>query len=325
MTDAELRDAAVKHLQATTISYPDWQRRVKAGKYTPKDGSGTEWGKAFAAFGQIAPDPPNRLTAYQLTLSPNWSQPTEQGPPILNAVWLYATSPHTPAKAPNGTGVGRYLDFAAQDEWWIIVNRLWPAAFDPSVYTGGFGTEANGHNVAGDNGPPGSGGVGWGFGSPVSALRIGWNPPADAPCMMVEPYQSGGIEIPLPVPDRDVWQTYEIHYIAGRLDKTTARPGIALVSVNGAKPIGVGGNTVQRAVCPSDGKAYTQGWMQWWDGDYGENLSEPSTTQFQLTRFGATREAAYADVPMKLSDNIASQVWNGEAPNVGPPTLKALP
>lgn len=61
MTDAELRDAAVSHLKASTVSYPTFQANVKAGKYTPKDGSSTEWGQAFsllAQIGGVTPPPP---------------------------------------------------------------------------------------------------------------------------------------------------------------------------------------------------------------------------------------------------------------------------
>lgn len=264
------------------------------------------------------------LPLYTLTLAPNWSQPSEQAQ-NLNAVWVYATSPHTPALAPNGTGVGRYLDFQAQDEWWIVVQRLWPANFTPSIYTGGFGTEANGHNVAGDNGnnssTPPNGGVGWGFGSLVSSLRIGWNPGDPSPCVMVEPAKSGGLEIPLPVPARDVLHTYTLHLIAGRIDNTTPRVGYLSVDVDRV-PFYTNPalNTVQRAQGP-DGKWYVQRWLQWWDGDYGKDLVAPSTTAFTLTRFGATQAAAYADVPVLLGDNIASQVWNGKGQNVGPPKL----
>ena len=58
MTDAELRDQAVAALEATTITYPAWVKKVADGKYSPKDGSGTYWGKAFAALAQIGVTPP---------------------------------------------------------------------------------------------------------------------------------------------------------------------------------------------------------------------------------------------------------------------------
>lgn len=58
MTDAELRDAAVASLKRTTISFPEWQRRVATGRYA--DVTKTEWGRAFDALGKIgaaAPPP----------------------------------------------------------------------------------------------------------------------------------------------------------------------------------------------------------------------------------------------------------------------------
>lgn len=58
MSDAILRDQAVAHIKATTISYAEWAKRVKTGKYSPKDGSGTEWGKALASLSQIGTLPP---------------------------------------------------------------------------------------------------------------------------------------------------------------------------------------------------------------------------------------------------------------------------
>src|ERR1051326_9144398 len=56
VTDSDLRDAAVKALKGTTVSYPTWQKNVAAGKY--KDPSVTQWGVAFdklAQIGQAAP------------------------------------------------------------------------------------------------------------------------------------------------------------------------------------------------------------------------------------------------------------------------------
>jgi hypothetical protein len=61
MTDAELRDAALAHLELTTIGYTTWIDRVTNGyKGQPYDGTKTEWGKALALLAQIgvtAPPP----------------------------------------------------------------------------------------------------------------------------------------------------------------------------------------------------------------------------------------------------------------------------
>ena len=54
MTSAELRDAAVAQFKATTISYPEWLKRVTQGyKGKPYDGSKTAWGQGFALLEQI--------------------------------------------------------------------------------------------------------------------------------------------------------------------------------------------------------------------------------------------------------------------------------
>ena len=61
MTDAQLRDQAVALLKATSVTYPVWAKLLAAGAYNPKDGSATNWGKAFAALAQIGivvPPPP---------------------------------------------------------------------------------------------------------------------------------------------------------------------------------------------------------------------------------------------------------------------------
>lgn len=62
MTDRELAVQVEYHLRRTTISYPEWVKRKNEGRYKPPDGSGTEWGKAFASLAQIGvvvePPPP---------------------------------------------------------------------------------------------------------------------------------------------------------------------------------------------------------------------------------------------------------------------------
>jgi hypothetical protein len=56
--DTTFRDEGVAALRKTTISFPAWEKNVKAGKYNPKDGSATEWGIALNAFAQIGAPPP---------------------------------------------------------------------------------------------------------------------------------------------------------------------------------------------------------------------------------------------------------------------------
>lgn len=66
-TDADYAAQADKHFRATTVKYADWQAKVKAGVYTPPDGSATEWGQGFASLAKIGavtppPPPPNGWT-----------------------------------------------------------------------------------------------------------------------------------------------------------------------------------------------------------------------------------------------------------------------
>lgn len=59
MTDKELADAAASHLQQTTISYPEWQKRLAQGAY--RDVTQTHWWQAFDFLGKIdasVPPPP---------------------------------------------------------------------------------------------------------------------------------------------------------------------------------------------------------------------------------------------------------------------------
>ena len=90
MTDNELRDAAVAALKRTTISYPEWQKRVAAGRYNPKDGSTTEWGKAFNSLAQIGSEtPPPPPT----TFPPVWAQFSDTFvSPSSRWSWEYAGS-----------------------------------------------------------------------------------------------------------------------------------------------------------------------------------------------------------------------------------------
>jgi hypothetical protein len=74
MTDAELRDEAVAELEATTISYPTWRKRVAEGyRGKPYDGSKTAWGRAFEKLGLIGgvtPPPPPPPTGGKLQWRP---------------------------------------------------------------------------------------------------------------------------------------------------------------------------------------------------------------------------------------------------------------
>lgn len=53
MSDADKAYLAIEHLKKTQISYPQYERLLKAGSFKPKDGSTTEWGKALLLLSQI--------------------------------------------------------------------------------------------------------------------------------------------------------------------------------------------------------------------------------------------------------------------------------
>lgn len=79
MTDEDLAKAAAIHLTRTTVSYPEWKKRVDTGRYTPRDGSATEWGKAFAALAQIQvsdPPPPPASGQFGALLPPRLPEST---------------------------------------------------------------------------------------------------------------------------------------------------------------------------------------------------------------------------------------------------------
>jgi glycosyl hydrolase family 16 len=56
VTDQELRDAAEAAFRRTTVSYPDWKRRVDRGLY--HDVTKTQWWQGFDALDQIGGVPP---------------------------------------------------------------------------------------------------------------------------------------------------------------------------------------------------------------------------------------------------------------------------
>lgn len=78
MTDRELAAQADAHLRRTTIAYTEWEKRVREGWlvggkrrwYVPPDGSGTEWGKAFAALAKIDQQTTPPPTGYGTKLPP---------------------------------------------------------------------------------------------------------------------------------------------------------------------------------------------------------------------------------------------------------------
>jgi hypothetical protein len=278
----------------------------------------------------------DKLPTFEVTVKPNYLHPYDDPASNYQGVWLIGKSAATPYRSP---GVGReqsryllldprYRDAdgrRGRDEWWFVIERYWPSTYDSKNH-GKWGTQVNFHNVAGDAGPPDSGGVGWSFGRGISALYLGWKPELPSPTVNIE-LEPATTNMSLPVPKRDAWHTYVIHWIAGRTDGSTVRPGSITVWADGAERPVIkrrGINTVQRARGP-DGRLYTQRWMQLWEGDYTSGLAVPATTRLVLTRIGATIGQALADRPRLVGTNLRGWYYRGSGANHGPPSARQLP
>jgi hypothetical protein len=271
------------------------------------------------------------VPVYDVTLTPNWVSPWDPVEENDNAVWLYSASPTTPYRSPDSYHhQGRYLLLdpraadadgrKGNDEWWFVLERYWPGSY-PADQHGKWGREVNFHSVAGDSGP--DGGVGWGFGSGVSSLALDWLPGVGRPQISIEP-NGHHTNLPLPRATRDAWHTYVLHWVAGRTDGTTVHPGSVEVWVDGAAKPAIKLshiNTVQRAKGP-DGNMYVQKWMQLWDGDYTSDLPVPSTVRLGLTRVGRTLAQALADRPHVVSTSMTGQHYRGSGVNHGSPSVQ---
>jgi hypothetical protein len=273
------------------------------------------------------------LPTFEVTIAPNWLSPSDSPSSNYQSAWVFATSPSTPYRSPDSRRwVQRYLLLdprfkdaegrPGHDEWWFLIERYWPSSYQSATH-GKWGREVNFHNVAGDAGP--NGGVGWGFGNGSSALALDWLPSRPGPTIAVEP-QPDARDMALPVPTRDRWHTYVVHFVAGRTDGTTPRAGAITVWVDGSDQPAIrrtGINTVQRALAP-DGQRYTQRWMQLWEGDYTSGLQIPATTRLVLTRIGRTPAEALADRPVAVGTNLGGQYYSGVGANFGPPSITSI-
>lgn len=261
------------------------------------------------------------LEAYRMECYPGILSDYDARESDFHGGWIYPHSPVTPWADP-GTQASIYRHFLldprykdrqgipGHDEWWFIVERKWvfPDEFDPNNH-GMWGRMANWHNVAGDAGP--NGGVGWSCTgwqrcSGVSGLALDWlkGHPAPQFSVLTAFRGEGGFDAHCPVPKSGEWQTYVVHWVAGRNDGTTLRPGEFHLWANGVdtplysrKNI----NTVQKGIGP-DGKTYIQRWMSLWEGDYTKALQRPAIHSLVLTRAGRTFEEALADRPWRKAD-----------------------
>lgn len=92
--DSDLRDQAVSHLKASTVSYPQWSSLLQQGRYNPPDGSSTEWGKALALLDQIG----------------SGDTPVPPEPPVAGGVWNWDA--RTAKVDPNSAAI--VADFIAK-------------------------------------------------------------------------------------------------------------------------------------------------------------------------------------------------------------------
>jgi hypothetical protein len=283
-------------------------------------------GEIRSALSRLGPD---ELATIEIVNQPGWVHRTDAASSNYQMVWAYPTSPTTPYRSPDShRQITRYMLLdprytdsegrRGQDEWWFVIERNWPSSYPASSH-GEWGGHVNFHNVAGDDG-----GIGWapGVGTGVSSLALNWRPsdPAPSLCVLCAWHSQGGGSYPMPVPQRDVWQTYVIHWIAGRNDGSTVRPGAVQVWANGndtpvVKRTNI--NTVQR-----DGE-FVQRWMSLYEGDYTSGLPVEARQRFVLTRIGRTLDEALADRPTLKGTTLGNyDRLEGDAPE---PSLVVLP
>jgi hypothetical protein len=281
-------------------------------------------GEIRGALSRLGPD---ELATIEIVNQPGWVHGNDAPSSNFQVVWAKAASPTTPYRSPENR-YGRFMLLdprytdgdgrPGQDEWWFVIERNWPSSY-PASNHGEWGGQVNFHNVAGDDG-----GIGWSgdVGSGVSGLALNWlpNDPAPSLCVLCAWHSQGGGSYPLPVPARDVWQTYVLHWIAGRTDGSTVRPGLAQLWANGNdQPVinRTNINTVQRV------GEFVQRWMVLWEGDYTSGLPVEARQRFVLTRIGRTLDEALADRPTLKETTLGSyDRLEGAAPE---PSLVVLP
>lgn len=173
-TNEELRDLAVAELKATTISYPEWLKRVQEGyKGKPYNYQDTAWYRAFDYLSKISdseepplPPPPSGTPFSRFTdfhgifnkyapASSGWKSPESTGPAFSNGGGAYEIS------TPYGSGL-RFVATPEMYAWGDTVSKICAGACNY-----GDGNWLNQHQVwdfhirfpaSGNTGLPG----GWG-------------------------------------------------------------------------------------------------------------------------------------------------------------------
>lgn len=226
------------------------------------------------------------------------------------SVWEYGKSPTTPYISPDSYHhAQRYIlvnpnatDSAGhqgKDDWWFVTEYYLDST-TPSTFAGQDDSFFNLHNVAGDSGP--NGGIGWGFGDGVSAFHLFYDGSTGNPYMLLE-NNSSSTHYDLPAQAKNQWHQYVIHIVFGRNDGTTPHAGAVQLWVDGSKKYDLSNlNILQRAKGP-DGVTYTQQWVQLWQGTYTKGAPcNPTNTSARsgkvtLARIGNSLSQALNDVP----------------------------
>jgi hypothetical protein len=197
------------------------------------------------------------------------------------------------------------------DEWWIALDEKIGPGWDAP---GGGGYYLNFHNASIDVGNTGAGGIGWGFGSGVSAVGLVYGPPTPlAPSRNRLHLEYAGIpgdELALPDPGIGNWFSILVHVVFGRTDGTTARPGSIQVWYDGQDKPAVDLrdiDTLQRATNPADGQSYVQQYVDVWQGGpYGRG--EPCGSIGPVTRTSETVAARFGTTIQQMLDDTQVQI-----------------
>ncbi len=249
----------------------------------------------------------NELPTYDIRVQPYTTEgqdPTK----CYNYYWLYFDSPNT-SRHFRVSGPG------SKDEWWTLHSFMVPSASDWPADNWG-NSIYNWHNAADDAGSTGDGGIGWGFGSGVSAVHVLFkslhfsaSDPSNTGLIFHVEYANYNKNLPDVVPGQ--WYDIVTHIVYGRTDGTTPRAGSAQVWVNGnSTPVVNLSNidTLQKAVNPDDGKTYVQQVIDYWDGGpyrKGEPCRrigpQASRHVVTATRFGTTLDKAINDTKITLT------------------------
>lgn len=284
------------------------------------------------------------LPTYEAHVMPNHYPSTSTAADNLRNVTLYHDSPSTSTintytriiatpDAQRSETIGR-----RSWEWWIALEMKVDSSWD-STKQGAFGSTNPGcHNLPYDVGNTGSGGVGWGFGEGTSAVQLDYisddlnlhiqpQPPTFTPPNTVTAVANM---------TKGVWHSILLQVILGRADGTISASGhpnggngrIKAWIDGSDTPISSGDcSTLQRAINPANGTAYTQTLMGVWDVLFYTRQDSESFIELIMSatavRIGRTLAECLADRPTLVGDLVAN-IYDGSGLNLGPSYYNTL-